>query len=141
MALLADYHIHSKHSRHNHGKSAIEDLVRVAYEKNLRQIAITDHGFNQKYYGVRRQDIPQVKQEIADAQERYPVDVLLGVEANIVSSQGDIDIVPEDYENLDIVSCGFHRLVRSTSKREQFKFIIKNIFIIYIERISAGFAE
>ena len=57
----------------------------------------------------------------------YPVEVLLGVEANIISSHGDIDIVPEDYENLDIVLCGFHRIVKSTSRKQQFSFIIKNI--------------
>lgn len=127
MALLADYHTHSKFSRNNHGKSSIEDNVRVAYEKGLRQIAITDHGFNQKWYGIRRCDIPKAKQEIEEAKERYPIDVLLGVEANIISSHGDIDIIPEDYENLDIILCGFHRVVKSTSKRQQFGFIIKNI--------------
>lgn len=127
MALLADYHTHTKYSRNNHGKNTIEQNVRVAYEKGLRQIAITDHGFNQKMYGVRRKDIPQVKAEIEEAQELYPIDVLLGVEANLISSNGDIDIVPEDYENLDIVLCGFHRLVKSTSKREQMGFVVKNI--------------
>lgn len=127
MAILADYHVHTKYSRHNHGKSSIEDVVRVAYEKGLRQIAITDHGFNQKLYGVRRKDIPVVKQEIEDAKERYPIDVLLGVEANLISSRGDIDILPEDYKNLDVLACGFHRLVKSTSKKEQFGFVLKNI--------------
>ena len=127
MALLADYHTHTKYSRNNHGKSTIEQNVRVAYEKGLRQIAITDHGFNQKISGVRRKDIPQVKAEIEEAKELYPIDVLLGVEANLISSTGDIDIIPEDYENLDIILCGFHRVVKSTSKREQFRFIIKNI--------------
>lgn len=127
MALIADYHVHSKYSRHNHGKSSIEDNVRVAYEKGLRQIAITDHGFNQILYGVRRKDIPNVKKEIQDATERYPIDVLLGVEANIISSHGDVDIVEDDYKDLDIVLCGFHRVVRSTSKREFFRFIFKNV--------------
>lgn len=127
MALLADYHTHTKHSRHNHGKSLIEDNVRVAYERGLREIAITDHGFNQKLFGVRRMDIPKVKEEIADAKERYPMDVLLGVEANLISSQGDIDITPEDMNNLDILLCGFHRFVKSTSRREQMKFVFKNI--------------
>ncbi len=127
MALLADYHTHTKYSRHGHGKGTIEDNVRVAYEKGLSQIAITDHGFNQKLYGVRRKDIEQVKKEIEDAKEMYPIDVLLGVEANIISSNGDLDIVPEDYKDLDIVLCGFHRLVKSTSNREQSKFILKNI--------------
>jgi len=127
MALLADYHTHTKYSRHNHGKSSVEENVRVAYERGLNQIAITDHGFNQKTFGVRRKDIPQVKKDIEDAKEMYPIDVLLGVEANLISSNGDIDIVEEDYENLDIVLCGFHRLVKSTSKKEQLRFVFKNI--------------
>ena len=127
MALLADYHTHTKYSRKNHGKGSIEENVRVAHEKGLAQIAITDHGFNQKLYGVRRKDIAQVKAEIENAKEMYPIDVLLGVEANLISSNGDIDIVPEDMENLDILLCGFHRLVKSTTKREQLKFVFKNI--------------
>ncbi len=127
MALLADYHTHTKFSRNGHGKGTIEDNVRAAYEKGLSQIAITDHGFNQKSFGVRRKDIPLVKEKIEDVKEMYPIDVLLGVEANIISSNGDIDIVPEDMENLDILLMGFHRLVKSTSKREQMRFVFKNI--------------
>jgi len=128
MAIIADYHTHTKYSRHGHGKGTIEENVRVAFEKGLRQIGISDHGFNQKMYGVRRKDIGKVKQEIEDAQERYPIEVLLGVEANIISSRGDLDIKKEDYKNLDFVAFGFHRLVKSTSKREQFGFVLKNIF-------------
>ena len=128
MALLADYHTHTKYSRNHHGKGTIDENVRAAYEKGLRQIAITDHGFNQKMYGVRRKDIPNVKKDIEEAKERYPIDVLLGVEANLISSKGEIDIVDSDYENLDILLCGFHRLVKSTSTREQFGFVLKNIF-------------
>ena len=127
MALLADYHTHTKYSRKRHGKGSIEENVRVAYEKGLAQIAITDHGFNQKMYGVRRKDIPQVKAEIEDAKEMYPIDILLGVEANLISSNGDIDIVPEDMEELDILLLGFHRLVKSTSSRQQVGFVLKNI--------------
>ena len=128
MALLADYHTHTKYSRNGHGKGSIEDNVRVAYEKGLSQIAITDHGFNQKLYGVRRKDFPQIKKEIEDAKEMYPIDVLLGVEANIISSNGDLDITEDDYKDLDIILCGFHRLVKSTSAKEQSKFVLKNIF-------------
>ncbi len=127
MALIADYHTHTKYSRNGHGKSTVEENVRVAYTKGLRQIAITDHGFNQKTFGVRRIDIPALKQDIENAMEMYPVDVLLGVEANIISSKGDIDIIESDYENLDVIGCGFHRLVKSVNSREQSKFILKNI--------------
>ena len=136
MALLADYHTHTKYSRKNHGKSTIEENVRAAYEKGLAQIAITDHGFNQKTFGVRRKDIAQVKEEIEQSKEMYPIDVLLGVDANLISSNGDIDIVPEDMENLDILLCGFHRLVKSTSKREKLKFIVKNILCEFFHHTS-----
>ena len=136
MALLADYHTHTKFSRHGHGKGTIEDNVRVAYEKGLSQIAITDHGFNQKLYGVRRKDIPLVKEKIEDAKEMYPIDVLLGVEANIISSNGDIDIIEEDYNDLDILLCGFHRLVKAPTKREQVKFVFKNIMCEFFHHTS-----
>lgn len=127
MAIIADYHTHTKYSRNNHGKGTIEENVRVAFEKGLRQVGISDHGFNQKLFGVRRKDINKVKQEIEDAKERYPIDVLLGIEANIISSRGDLDIVADDYKNFDYIAFGFHRFVRSTSNKEQFGFIIKNV--------------
>ena len=66
----------------------------------------------------------------------YPIDVLLGVEANLISSNGDIDIVPEDMENLDILLCGFHRLVKSTSKRQQLGFVFKNILCEFFHHTS-----
>ncbi len=127
MALLADYHTHTKYSRNHHGKGTVAQNVRAAYEKGLRQIAITDHGFNQVMFGIRREDIPALKRDIEDAKERYPIDVLLGVEANLISSQGDIDIVEDDLKDIDILLCGFHRLVKSTSRRERLKFINKNV--------------
>lgn len=136
MAILGDYHTHTKYSRHNHGKGTILDNVRAAYEKGLRQVAITDHGFNQKMYGVRRTDIKKIKEEIEEAKEQYPIDVLLGVEANLISSRGDIDIIKDDYKNLDFVAFGFHRLVKSTSKREQFGFVLKNIFCEFFHHTS-----
>ncbi len=127
MALLADYHTHTKYSRQGHGKGTVEENVRIAYQKGLRQIAITDHGYNQKMFGIKRKNVPDLKRDIEDAMERYPIEVLLGVEANIISSKGDIDVIPEDYEHLDILLMGFHRLVKSTSTREQLTFVIKNV--------------
>lgn len=127
MALLADYHTHTRYSRHGHGKGTIDENVRAAYEKGLRQVAITDHGYNQIMYGVKKSNLPQIKKEIEDAKECYPIDVLLGIEADLISSQGDIDLSPTDFEDFDIILCGFHKFVKSVSKKEKFRFIIKNI--------------
>lgn len=126
MALSGDYHTHSVYSRHRHGKGTVEENVKSAVEKGLSQIAITDHGFNQWTYGVKRSDITQLREDIENAKERYPIEVLLGVEANFISANGDIDIVESDYENLDILLCGYHKLVKGKRKRDIF-FILKNI--------------
>ena len=54
MILLGDYHTHTKYSRHNHGKGSVLENASVASNKGLKQIAITDHGFSHRLYGVRR---------------------------------------------------------------------------------------
>ena len=101
MALSGDYHTHTKYSRRGHGKGTIEEQVKAAVDKGLAQVAITDHGFNQVLYGIRRSDIPKLRAEINEVKERYPIEVLLGVEANLISARGDIDVV-EDERNIKV---------------------------------------
>ena len=120
MALSGDYHTHTKYSRRNHGKGTIEEQVKAAVEKGLAQVAITDHGFNQVLYGVRRSDMAKMREEINDVKERYPIEVLQGVEANLISARGDIDIEEGDYEYLDVLLCGYHKLVKGKRKRDFF---------------------
>lgn len=127
MALLGDYHTHTVYSHKHHGKGTIEENVESAVKRGLRQIAITDHGFNQKTFGVKREEISLQRAEINEIKDRYPIEVLLGVEANLISARGDIDIVDTDYANLDIVLCGFHKLVATPKLKDQFSFIFKNI--------------
>lgn len=111
MIILGDYHTHTKYSRRGHGKGTILENASVAANKGLKQIAITDHGFNHFMYGVRRKDIPEMREEILTAREVSGVDILLGVEANLISLGGDIDLKEEDYENLDIILMGHHKMV------------------------------
>ena len=127
MLLLGDYHTHTKYSRHGHGKGTVLENASVASNKGLKQIAISDHGFNHMFYGVRRREIPQVREDIWNAKEVTGVDVLLGVEANLISSDGAIDVKIEDLEYLDILLMGFHNLVRMDSNKDFFKINIANM--------------
>lgn len=126
MALLGDYHTHTVYSHKRHGKGSIEENVVSAVRKGLRQIAITDHGFNQTTFGIKREEIPKQRKEIEDIQSRYPIDILLGVEANIISQRGDIDMLDNDFQGLDIVLCGFHRIVKTPKFMDKFTFVWKN---------------
>jgi len=86
----------------------------------LKQIAITDHGFNHEFFGIKRKQIPQLQEDILNAKEITGVDILLGVEANIISLDGDIDVKEEDYEFLDILAMGYHRLVKTPTLKDKF---------------------
>lgn len=126
MILYGDYHTHTKYSRHNHGKGSVLENASVAADKGLKQIAISDHGFNHYTFGVRRKDIPDVREDILNAKEVTGVDILLGVEANIISRDGKIDIIEQDFEFLDILLMGHHSLVKADTFADFSKFILVN---------------
>ncbi len=127
MILFGDYHTHTRYSRHGHGKGTILENASYALNKGLKQIAITDHGFNHICYGVRRKDMPSVKDDILNAKEVTGVDILLGVEANLISDKGDIDIVDGDFEFLDILLMGYHKLVKMKTFQDVMKLNLANI--------------
>ena len=126
MILFGDYHTHSKYSRRSHGKGSVLENASAAQAKGLKQIAITDHGFNHMLYGIRRRDLPSLKADILSAKESTGVDILLGVEANLTSKYGDIDVIEQDFEYLDILSMGHHRMIKMKSFKDFWNFTIAN---------------
>ena len=128
MLLYGDYHTHSIYSRHNHGKGTVLENASVAADKGLQQIAITDHGFNHQVYGLKRKNLPQLHEDILNAKEITGVDILLGVEANIISLDGDIDIREEDYEYLDILLMGYHKAVSTKKIKDKVLLTWANMF-------------
>ncbi len=111
MIILGDYHTHSKYSRHGHGKGTVLENASIAAQKGLKQIAITDHGYNHPVFGIRKKDIGDLKEDIYNAREVAGIDILLGVEANMTSFNGDVDLSEEDLEDFDIILMGHHKFV------------------------------
>ena len=128
MILFGDYHTHTKYSGHGHGKGTVLENASVAADKGLKQIAITDHGFNHMLYGIKRKDISALKEDIINAQEITGVSILLGVEANLISQNGDIDIVESDYEFLDILLMGHHKMAKNKTWKDFSKLMLANSF-------------
>ena len=96
---LADYHTHTRYS---HGIGSVMDNAMVAKDKNLREIAITDHGFSHITYGIRRKDLAKLRRDCEGASETTGVKVLMGIEANI-NSLGT-DLKDDDFREFDIIS-------------------------------------
>lgn len=127
MIITGDYHTHTKYSRLKHGKGTILQNAIQAKAKGLTEIAITDHGFNHMIYGVKRKHLAKIRQEIEEAKEITGVNILLGVEANIISTDGTIDITDEDYEKLDILVVGYHKFVRFKTIKDLFMLFFPNL--------------
>ena len=101
-----DYHTHTTFS---HGKGSIEDNVKVALEKGLSALAITDHGPGHLTYGVKRKDLPVMRAQIDNLKKKYPqIEIYMGVEANIVNVGSCLDLTEEDKSCLDFVIAGYH---------------------------------
>lgn len=118
--IIGDFHTHTVFS---HGKGSIEDNVAAAHEKGLKAVAITDHGLRHVVFGMKRKDVPEMQRQIDAAQEKYPdVRVLFGIEANIFSSDGDVDLKPEDVAHFDVILAGYHKAALPKNPAEVFRF-------------------
>lgn len=128
MKLKADYHIHSTYSRHNHGKSSIEEIVKKAVEIGLEEIAITDHGPRHYLFGIQEKRIKEAKDKILEMRKRYPqIKILMGVEANILDYEGNTDINDEVLKYCDIILCGYHIGALFSTVTDAWKFTGLNI--------------
>ena len=113
MKIIADYHTHTIYS---HGKGTIRDNVEEAIRKGLKEIAICDHGPGHYLYGVKKKKLYEMREEIDRLNEEYKeIKILLGLEANIIGYDGQIDVDDDIIEILDILLLGFHYGVLFTS--------------------------
>ncbi|MBQ8428706.1 MAG: PHP domain-containing protein [Clostridia bacterium] len=108
MILTGDYHTHTPFS---HGKNTVEENAQRAKELGLKQIGISDHGFSHVAFGVRRRQIKDYRAECKAAAEKFGIDVLVGIESNILGLNGVTDLRAADYENFDLFLCGKHVFV------------------------------
>jgi putative hydrolase len=102
MNLVADLHIHTVSS--GHAYSTIEEYAVQAKKIGLQAIAITDHGSAMpggphSYHFSNMRMIPDVLDGIR---------VYRGIEANVINSNGQIDLSDEDLARLDIVMVATH---------------------------------
>ena len=103
---IGDLHTHTVFS---HGTGTIEDNVKVAIEKGIKEIAISDHGPGHLNYGVKRDDFPVMRKEVDRLNKKYSeIKIYLSVEANIMSKFPYIDVTEEEKKLFDFVNAGYH---------------------------------
>lgn len=109
MILTADYHTHTPYS---HGQNSVYENAEKARELGLKQIGISDHGFSHIKFGLRRKQMNNYIADCKAAAKQFGVDVLVGIESNILGETGKADLTEADYDSFDIYLCGKHIFVR-----------------------------
>ena len=127
MQIYGDYHTHTYYSD---GKGSMEDNVKAAASKGLKQIMISDHGFNRVIKYLKRDEIDELRVEADRLSKLYNIKVFIGVEANLISAEGDIDVTSEDMKKLDFIVCGFHKIIRPKKFMDYFRVFLPNYFYI-----------
>ncbi|MFZ7121704.1 MAG: PHP domain-containing protein [Eubacteriaceae bacterium] len=124
MRLTGDLHTHTNYS---HGKNTIEENIIQAIDIGLEKIVISDHGSGHFLYGVKSNHWMQMREIINDMRKKYPqIEILLGIEANIIGIDGHIDIMEEDFEIYDVIYVGYHYGIVPYSIKDFFMFYCFN---------------
>ena len=125
MILFGDYHTHTTYT---HGKGSPRDNVMAARAKGLKQIAITEHGFDHATYGITRGEYNLLRMETAKLDNEFDdIDVLCGIEANLIDANGNIDIDKKERKAFDVLVVGFHKGTRIHNLKNFFNFFVPNV--------------
>lgn len=112
--LSADLHIHTIAS--GHAFSTANEIAVQAAEKGLHAVALTDHGpmmpgGPHRYHFSNLKILPP---------SLYGVDIIRGVELNILNETGEVDLPSEYLALLDLAWAGLHALCFDGSSAESY---------------------
>lgn len=117
LRIIADLHTHTRYS---HGKGSVVDNVAVGLARGFAAIGVTDHGpRSAPWVGASLRQFAAMRREVAEVDRRaVGMRVLAGVECNIISVQGELDLPAEVRNSLDLVLAGLHPGVLPASGRD-----------------------
>ncbi|MDO4287974.1 MAG: PHP domain-containing protein [Eubacterium sp.] len=129
MRLIRDLHTHTTYS---HGKNTIAEMVDQARALGLEAIVISDHGRSHPMFGVKPENFVKMRREIDALNEKYDdIQIYLAVEANIIDSQGQIDIGAEERKYCDWIYAGYHYGFTPPNFKEALHFALRG----YLARV------
>ena len=104
MKFIGDYHTHTTYSD---GKGSVWENANAAREKGLREVAVTDHGFHIPSMNFRK--YLESKDRCKEAEDALGIRVISGLEANVISLDGEVDVKESELSSIDYLTVGFHK--------------------------------
>ncbi len=130
MKLVADCHLHTLAS--GHAYSTITEYAKEASEKGLELIGMTDHGPRMPG-GAHPYHFHNVK---VIPRNLFDVEILRGIEANIIDFDGRLDVDDMIPEELDIMISSFHGpCLQASTKEENTRAVINSMNNRYVNII------
>lgn len=128
MALKLTNALHC-HTYYSHGKNSIEEMVKEAVDLGLEKIVISEHGKCHIYARKLNNTLyREMKDTIIELRKKYPkIEILMGLEANVISVEGDIDVDKELLDMLDVLYVGFHSGIIFTGLKNYYSIPFINI--------------
>lgn len=125
---LCDFHMHTFYSgENNHAVGTIRDIVDAAREAGLTEILITDHGPGHYGYGIDKDRFLEIREEIDKLNDEFDdINILMGMETNVIGSKGEIDISDDDLKYFDRINVGYHYGVMPRDLGFFYSFLIIN---------------
>lgn len=120
---VGDYHTHTRYSD---GKGSVLENAAMAKARGLTELAITDHCFH--LFGRRKDKFRRLTSECAEAKRLTGVGVIAGVEADVISLEGDIDLTPQQLAEVEYLVVGFHKFAPPKSVSDFFKMYFVTYF-------------
>jgi len=120
LVLEADLHVHTVAS--GHAFSTVHEIAKEASRKGLRAFAVTDHGpampgGPHRYHFGNLSVLPR---------EIRGIEIIRGVELNILNEDGEVDLPPEYLSLLDLAWAGLHALCFDGSGPESYTRAVLN---------------
>lgn len=125
MEIQADLHTHSDLSD---GKGTLEENAAAALSAGLSALACTEHGPRHMKAGVSTGRIAEMRRRVDKLNRQYEgrMKVLLGLECNLISLDGEIDVPQAQLGYFDLLLMGFHLSGRAKKFSEQWMFTVAN---------------
>ncbi len=124
MEIVSDYHTHTRYS---HGRGSVADNARAGAARGLQAVGIADHGPRSYPWiaagpAALRTMVGEVRR--LNAGGELSARVLAGVEANVVSLDGALDVPAEILEKLDVVLAGMHPTIIPPTWRDGWNLLV-----------------
>ena len=123
--IWGDYHTHTTNSD---GHGTLIQTLQAADKLGLKQVGITDHGLRHIARGMKLRDVDKMRRLMEQYKQDFAVECLLGIEANIYSSDGLIDLTPQESDLFDYVIAGYHKAVWGKNVVDSFRYNIPALF-------------